>query len=85
MIQQEWLVALAVGGFFILLGIVALIWDKKEEQAYYNAILGKRDVREFLHHWPWRPELGAIKVGGRISIALGLVLMISSGVVILFR
>ena len=74
--MEDWSVTLLLGGFFLLLGIVLILLDRKEKDSYYEAIAGRRDVREFLAHDPERPELGALKIGGFISIMLGIVLLI---------
>ena len=74
--MEDWSVMLLLGGFFLLLGIVLILLDRKEKDSYYEAIAGRRDVREFLAHDPERPELGALKIGGFISIVLGIVLLV---------
>lgn len=76
---QEWLVVMGIGGFFILLGIGAIVWGRIEEKSYYNSLATRFDVREFLEHWPFRPEPEALKIGGWIAIAIGLVMIIVSG------
>ena len=76
---NDFLILMGAGGLFILLGLVAIIWDKREEKRYYNALSTRPDVREYLEHWPQRPELGALKVGGWISIAVGLVMLAIGG------
>lgn len=79
MAYSDFLILMGVGGLFILLGLAALIWDKREEKSYYNALSTRSDVREYLEHWPQRPELGALKVGGWISIAVGLIMLAIGG------
>ena len=80
MLQADWFILMGVGGFFILLGLGAIIWDKREKKSYYNAASAQRDVREYLEHQPERPELGALKLGGWIAIAIGLVMIAVGGV-----
>ena len=72
----ELIILMGVGGLFIILGIVGVLWGRSEERRYFEAISHKRDVREYLEHWPARPEPGAIKVGGWIAIAIGIVMLI---------
>ncbi|MBI4267540.1 MAG: hypothetical protein HY662_02000 [Chloroflexi bacterium] len=67
-----------MGGIFILLGIIAFIWGKIEEKNYYNAISTRNDAREFLEHWPFRPQFGALKIGGIIAGIIGLLMVIIS-------
>ena len=68
----DWYVPLILGGVFLILGVVGILWGNYEESSYYDAIADRPDVREFLEHLPWRPEPHALKVGGRILIAVGL-------------
>ncbi|MBI4187984.1 MAG: hypothetical protein HY529_02135 [Chloroflexi bacterium] len=77
--QQDWLALMGMGGGFILLGIIAIIWGRREEKGYYNSLSDHRDVREFMEHWPPRPQFGSLKIGGRIAIIIG-VLMLAGGI-----
>ncbi len=65
-----------IGGIFILLGIIGIIWGKKEEGSWYNSVSTRTDVREFLDRAPGRPEPGALKIGGKISLALGIIILL---------
>jgi len=78
MLNGDWLILIGMGGLFILLGLAAIIWGKREEKSYYNSISTRPDVKEFLEHEPKRPEHGALKTGGWITIIIGL-LMIALG------
>lgn len=68
-----------VGGFILIIGVVAVIWGKKEERGYYDSLSARRDVREYMEHWPPRAEPGSIKIGGWIAVAVGLVALAVSG------
>jgi hypothetical protein len=76
MVERDWIIMLGIGGFFVILGIIGLLWGRKEESAYYGSVSEKIDVREFVDHNPLRPEPGAIKIGGRICIIVGIVLLL---------
>jgi len=76
MSQTDFIIVMVLGGVFILLGIGALLWGKKEEKGYYNAISSHIDVREYMQHTPERPEPGGLKIGGIISIIIGLFILI---------
>jgi len=78
--RNDWLILIGIGGLFILLGIVSIIWGRREEKSYYDSLSSSRrpDVREFFEHRPRRPEPGALKIGGWIAIAVG-VLMLALG------
>jgi len=69
-----------MGLFFILSGIAFILWNRRERNIYYNSILRRRDVKEFITHEPERPWLNAWQVGGRISIMIGTLLAIAGGV-----
>jgi len=71
---------MGMGGVFILLGLVAIIWGKSEEKDYYDSLSTRTDVREFLERSPQRPGLGALEIGGWISIMVGLVMVAMGGV-----
>lgn len=80
--MEDWSIILLLGGFFLLLGIVLLLLGRKENNVYYDALANRHDVREFLAHDPERPELGALKIGGLISLVVGIVLVIISFVLL---
>ncbi len=72
--QGDNFILVVVGGIFIILGIAAIIWGMLEEKGYYNRIAARAgDLREFVNHWPPRLQPGALKIGGCISLAVGLV------------
>jgi hypothetical protein len=78
-LENDWLIVIGMGGLFILLGLATIFWGKREEKSYYNAISTRADAREYLEHWPHRPEPGALKTGGRIAISIGLLLLAIGG------
>lgn len=78
--QNDWLALMGVGGLFILLGMAAIIWGKCEEKGYYDSLSTRSDKREFLEHWPQRPQFGALKIGGRIALAIGVLMLIMGGI-----
>ena len=72
---------LAMGGFFVFLSIISMLWNKREKSIYYNSILiTQKDVKESLTHEPERPWLHAWQIGGRISLIIGIILLIIGGV-----
>lgn len=74
--EGEWFFLMGVGGGFIVLGIIGLLWGRHEEKRYFESLTNRTDVREFLSHWPERPQPGSLKVGGWIAIALGVLLLV---------
>ena len=77
MLQPDWLVVLSLSGFFILLGLVAVILGKVEEKRYYNSVTQRPDLREFLEHTPEQAEPGALRIGGWGAIAVGVVIAVA--------
>lgn len=72
---SDWRIFTGIGVLFILLGIISIVWGKREESSYYTRISERIDVREFVSRAPFRPEPNALKTGGWICIALGIVLL----------
>jgi len=71
---------LGLGIFFVLLGIAFMLWNKREKKTYYNSLVTRRDVKEFITHEPEHPWLNAWQIGGRISLIIGTILAIAGGV-----
>ncbi len=77
MLQGDCFIIMGVGGGFIILGIIGIIWGGHEEKSYFNALAARPDdMREFMEHWPARPQPGAVRTGGWIAIAIGLLMLI---------
>ena len=75
MAQADTSFLMVAGGIFILLGLVAVIWDKVEKSRYMDHISHHVDTREFLSGWPPRPQFGALKIGGWIFVVVGVVML----------
>ena len=80
MASQGWLIPLVVGGVFVILGLSSVAWGRREERKYYDSLTTRDDLREFMAHWPGRPEPGALKVGGWMAVAVGVVIAVIGGV-----
>jgi hypothetical protein len=76
MSSKDLLIMSIIGGIFIILGIIAIIWGRKETGSWYSSISHRIDVREFLDRAPIRPEPVALKIGGVISLAVGVILLL---------
>jgi hypothetical protein len=68
---------LSGGAFFTIIGFILLFMGRGEEKSYFGNLPYRTDVREFLEHWPPRVRLGAVKIGGKVSIAVGVALLIA--------
>ena len=77
--MPEHFILMSLGGVFTILGLAALFWGRREQKVYYDSIATRRDVREFMEHQPSRPEPGALKIGGWIAIAIGLIMLAMGG------
>jgi len=74
-----------MGGFFVLLGIIFILGNKREKEKYYNSILlTRRDIKETITHEHERFWLQAWQIGGRISLIVGIVLLIIGGIMKVF-
>jgi hypothetical protein len=74
-------IILVLGGCFLLLGIIFILWNKREKNKYYNSILlTRRDIKEIITHEHERFWLQAWQIGGRISLVVGIVLLIIGGI-----
>ena len=71
-----WQAVLYMGMFFILLGILSVLWNRREQIRYYDSISNKRDVKEFLTREPAHLWLSAWRIGGKLSLIIGIVLVI---------
>lgn len=74
----EYFILMIVGGVFLLLGVGAYFWGSREQKGYDDSLATRTDdLREFVAHWPPRPQLGAMKVGGKIAIIISLLLLVT--------
>jgi Mg2+/citrate symporter len=80
--MSEWLIMIIVGAVFIVLGILAVFWGIREEKRIFEALSKKPDLREFTQKHIETPQPGALKIGGWIALALG-VLVAAAGIVLL--
>ena len=82
--ERDLLILMGMGGLFVILGIATIIWGKREEKSYYDALATRSDALEFLEHEPERPEPGALKIGGWIAMAIGLLMLVIGGAFLLW-
>ena len=75
MSNAAWL--LIIGGFFTIVGAGFFLWGRKEAREYEEGLASRYDLREFVEHTPESPAPGALKTGGIIGVALGVVLLIA--------
>jgi hypothetical protein len=76
--MPDWLTLLIMGGFFLILGIALFTWGKRTENSYYDSLASSTDVRKFVERLP-RPRYVSLKIGGRVAVAIGLVIITMGG------
>jgi hypothetical protein len=69
-----------MGIFFLVLGLGFIGWDRREKKVYYDSLLDRKDLREFIERQPQRSWMNAWRTGGQISLILGSLLAIVGGV-----
>lgn len=76
----EWFIALLILGVgFIILGTILIVRGKGDEGWYFGSLSTRPDVRKYLERKSL-PAFISLKVGGRISVIVGVALLILSGV-----
>ena len=74
--MPQYLILIVVSAVLVIFGIAFLFWGRNEEKRYYDAIATREDAREYLEHEPQHPEPGALKIGGWLGLAIGLVMFL---------
>jgi hypothetical protein len=81
MSPDGYLIFLGMGGFFVLLGIIFIFGNRREKKKYYDSVLlTQKDIKETITHEHERFWLQAWVIGGRISLTVGIVLLIIGGI-----
>jgi hypothetical protein len=70
---------LVLGIGFIVLAIVLMMKASRDEGGYFSFLSSRPDVRKYLEHNSLLAFI-SLKVGGRISLAVGLGLIVLSAV-----
>ena len=74
--QGDCFILMGVGGGFLILGLVGIFWGRHEDKSYFNSLTARPDMREFMSHWPERPQPGAVRTGGWIAAAIGVIMLV---------
>jgi len=77
--QGDWFILMGLGGLFVIIGVALVVGGKREERGYYDSLSTRTDMREFVEHTPQHPEPGALKIGGWLTIAIGIVMLAIGG------
>jgi hypothetical protein len=74
--QIQWFIPILVLGVgFIVLGIILMVKASSDEGGYFSFLSTRPDVRKYLQHESLLAFI-SLKVGGRISLAVGVGLLI---------
>jgi hypothetical protein len=79
--EGQWFILVIAGGVFVILGIIGVMWGIREEKRIFEELSKKPDLREFTMRHVESPQPGALKIGGWIAIAVG-VLLLAAGIII---
>ncbi len=74
--MPQYIITMILGGFFVLISLILFLWGRGEEKVYYDNISARADVREYMEHEPHRFEPGALKLGGWISLVVGIIVLV---------
>ena len=74
--EGDQLILWVMGGVFIILGVLGILLGVREEKKIFEALASKPDLREFSMKHVESPQPGALKIGGWIAVALGVVILI---------
>jgi hypothetical protein len=74
--QGEWYILVIVGAIFVILGAAGIFWGIREEKRIFEALASKYDLREFSLKHVESPQPGALKTGGWIAIAVGVIVIV---------
>ncbi len=73
--QGDWYILAIIGGVFLILGVIAIYWGTREEKRIFEALASRHDLREFSLKHVESPQPGALKIGGWIAIAVGVIVL----------
>jgi hypothetical protein len=79
--QGDWYILAITGGVFIIIGFAAILLGIWEEKKIFEALAAKPDLREFTLKHVESPQPGALKIGGWIALAVG-VIVLAVGIVL---
>jgi len=69
------LVMIVMGGAFVGAGIGVLFCERKKRKSYYDGLVSRYDLREFFERSPKNPEHSSLRIGGWITIIIGIVML----------
>jgi len=76
-------IMIGIGGFFLLLSLLAFLFAGSEQRGINNALSHRADLREFGAGGPLSMGPEAIRIGGRLLFTVGLVILIVGAIFLL--
>ena len=77
---KEWFLLMGIGVVFVIGGIIFLVNGKRAAERYYQSYADSPDVRKFMERQP-RPKYESLKIGGRVAIVLGIIMLAIGGAI----
>lgn len=71
---DSWIL-LIMGIVFLSAGIGSFFKGKYDEKREYDTLASRTDMKEFIDHSPEQSRGGSLKLGGRIAIIIGVVML----------
>jgi len=68
-------IMMVMGGAFVGTGIGVLFLERKKRKSYYDGLVTRTDLREFFERSPEHPEHSSMKIGGWITVIIGIVML----------
>ena len=76
---SSWLVVMIASGIFLLLGLASFLWGRREANEDYQSITARADIhtdiKKVVQDWQANSGSGSLKMGGLLSIIIGLFLL----------
>jgi hypothetical protein len=76
----EWFLLMGMGVIFVVAGIIFLVNGNRGAEMYYQSYADSPDVRKFMERSP-RPKYESLKIGGRVAIVLGIIMLAIGGAI----
>ncbi len=76
-------IVMGIGGLFILLGLIIILWARHKQKGYGDVLSRREELRSFLGYWPDFILPSELRTGGWVSTVIGAALIIL-GIVLLF-
>lgn len=77
--MADFWIMLIIGAVFTALGVGILLWGRREEKEICQAMSDRTDVRKYLEYKSESSQSWSFRVGGIITLVIGLALLIMGG------